>query len=259
MDQPQPPMGTRLWGRLRWSVELLYLAGYTALRPTPVPMRMVRYAHHGTQRPGCLIVFLPGRWNWASQYETAQFVQAVHHAGIRADMEAVEAHNGYNAKRTVLTRLREDVIAPALAQGYTQIWLVGVSMGGLGALLYVRAYPEDITGVVALAPFLGDPDVITEIRAAGGVHHWQPTTMAPGDYQRHLWQWLQRYLARPEGGTALYLGYGHQDRFAPAHQLLATGLPGAQVFTTRGGHDWQTWRLLWQAFLRQAALPSGRP
>jgi pimeloyl-ACP methyl ester carboxylesterase len=204
-------------------------------------------------------VFLPGRWNRAVQFETAQFVQAVYDAGIQADMVAVEAHYGYYATRTVVTRLREDVIAPARAQGYTQTWLVGVSMGGLGALLYVRAYPEDLTGVVALAPFLGDTDVITEIRAAGGVQHWHPATIAPGDAQRQLWQWLKTSLARPEGSPAIYLGYGQQDRLAPAHHLLASTLPATQVLTTRGGHNWQTWRPLWQAFLTHAALPSGRP
>ena len=156
----------------------------------------------------------------------------------------------------MVTRWREDVIAPALARGYTQIWLVGVSMGGLGALLYVRDYPEDITAVVALAPFLGDTDVITEIRAAGGVQQWQPVNLAPHDYQRRLWQWLKTHLARPEAGARLYLGYGEQDRFAAAHQLLATGLPATQVFTNPGGHDWHTWRPLWQAVLKQAALPS---
>ncbi len=259
MDQNQPTIGTRLWSRLRWSVGMLCLAGCTALRPTPVPMAIVRYAHPGAQRPCCLIVCLPGRWDRALQYETEQLVQAVRDAGIWADMVAVEAHYGYYAKRTVVTRLREDVIAPALAQGYTQIWLVGVSMGGLGALLYVRDYPNDITGVVALAPFLGDTDVINEIRAAGGVQQWQPTAITPGDYQRQLWQWLKMHLARPEAGAGLYLGYGQQDRLAPAHQLLATSLPATRVFTNLGGHDWQTWRQLWQAFLKQAALPAGSP
>ena len=87
------------------------------------------------------------------QFETAQFVQAVYDAGIHADMVAVEAHYGYYATRTVVTRLREDVIAPARAQGYTQIWLVGVSMGGLGALLYVRAYPGTSRGWSPWRPF----------------------------------------------------------------------------------------------------------
>jgi len=219
-------------------------------------MHMMRYKHPEAQRPCCLIVFLPGRWNRALQYETEQFVQAVYDAGIQADMVAVEAHYGYYARRTVVTRLREDVVAPAQAQGYTQLWLVGVSMGGLGALLYRRDYPDDLTGVVALAPFLGDTEAITEIRAAGGVQQWQTTTMAPDDYQRQLWQWLKAHLAHPEAGARLYLGYGQQDRFAVAHQLLATCLPAAQVFTNPGGHNWQTWRSLWQAFLKQAALPS---
>ena len=259
MDQKPLSIGTQLWSHLRWCVEMLYLAGCSVLRPTPVPMHMMRYKHSDAQRPCCLIVFLTGRWNRALQYETEQFVQAVYDAGIQADMVAVEAHYGYYARRTVVTRLREDVIAPAQAQGYRQIWLVGVSMGGLGALLYVRDYPDDITSVVALAPFLGDTDVITEIRAAGGLQHWQPATITPDDYQLQLCQWLKTYLAQPEGKTDLYLGYGQQDPFAPAHQLLATSLPATQVFTTRGGHNWQTWRPLWQVFLQQAALPSGNP
>ena len=65
MDQKQLTIGTRLWSRLRWRVEMLYLAGHSALRPTPVPMHMVRYTHPEAQRPCCLIVFLPGRWNRA--------------------------------------------------------------------------------------------------------------------------------------------------------------------------------------------------
>src|SRR5512145_771414 len=88
MDQKQPTIGTRLWSRQCWSVEMLYLAGHSALRPTPVQMPMVRYTHPEAQCPGCLIVFLPGRWNRALQYATEQFVQAVYDAGIQADLVA---------------------------------------------------------------------------------------------------------------------------------------------------------------------------
>jgi hypothetical protein len=39
MDQYQPIIATRLWARLRWSEEMLYLSSCTALRSTPVPMQ----------------------------------------------------------------------------------------------------------------------------------------------------------------------------------------------------------------------------
>jgi hypothetical protein len=56
---------------------------------------------------------------------------------------------------------------------------------------------------------------------------------------------------------ALYLGYAGQDRFAPAHRLLAAALPPARVASVPGEHDWPSWIALWQALLARA--PFGRP
>jgi pimeloyl-ACP methyl ester carboxylesterase len=213
-------------------------------------MDTLQYEHSGTSRSCCLVVFLPGRRDSAVQYERAQFIDAVRQSGVAVDMVAVEAHYGYYASRTVVVRLREDVIAPAIAQGYEQIWLVGVSMGGLGALLYIREYPRDIAGVVALAPFLGDDDMVQEITKAGGLWQWHIPTVSPGDFPHELWQWLKVYLQRPGEAPRLYLGYGQQDRFAPANDLLAMYLPKTQVLKTPGGHEWSTWRALWKTFLK---------
>jgi len=47
-------------------------------------------------------------------------------------------------------------------------------MGGLGALMYLRAHPEDIAGVCLISPFLGYPGIISEISAAGGLTAWIP-------------------------------------------------------------------------------------
>jgi pimeloyl-ACP methyl ester carboxylesterase len=205
------------------------------------------------------VVFLPGRWDSAAHFENERFIDAVRQTGLAVDMVAVEAHYGYYASRTVVTRLREDVIAPAMAQGYAQIWLVGVSMGGLGALLYVRDYPDDIAGVVALAPFLGEAAVVQEITRAGGLWQWHPASVAPGDYQRQLWQWLKAYLRRHAEAPRLYLGYGQRDHFAPANRLLAMYLPEPQVLTTTGGHEWAAWRALWQTFLNTSVAPHVAP
>jgi pimeloyl-ACP methyl ester carboxylesterase len=215
-------------------------------------MDTLRYEHSSGQRACCLLVFLPGRRDSAAQYERAQFIAAVRHTGMPVDMVAVEAHYGYYANRSVVERLRQDVIAPARVQGYEQIWLVGVSMGGLGALLYLRDYPDDIAGVVALAPFLGEASIVQEITRAGGLWQWQPPGVAVDDYQRQLWLWLKAYVQRHAEAPRFYLGYGQQDRFAPANALLARYLPDTQVLSTTGGHDWSTWKTLWQRFLHTA-------
>ncbi len=237
---------------------LLCLAGCSAARPLTVPLDTLRYAHSSAQRACCLVVFLPGRYDSAVQYEKAHFIDAVRQSGVAVNMMAVEAHYGYYTSRTIVARLRADVIAPALAQGYERIWLVGVSMGGLGALLYIRDYPRDITGVVALAPLLGEADIVQEITQAGGLWQWDIPTVPRGAFPHELWQWLKGYLQHHGEKPRLYLGHGRQDRFAPANALLATYLPPTQVQAIAGGHAWSTGRTLWQTLLTTAASPSSR-
>ena len=53
----------------------------------------------------------------------------------------------------MVDRLKEDVINPAKEKGYTKIWLVGISLGGLGSLLYAMEHPSDIEGMLVLAPY----------------------------------------------------------------------------------------------------------
>jgi hypothetical protein len=81
-----------------------------------------------------LLVFLPGVFDVVEDYEAYGFLRAVRETGRAVDMLLVDAHLGYYAARTVLERLRQDVIVPARAR-YESICLIGISMGGLGALL----------------------------------------------------------------------------------------------------------------------------
>jgi len=147
------------------------------------------------------------------------------------------------------------VIDPAREAGYRDIWLAGISLGGLGALLYTQQHSHDIAGVILLSPYLGDPPVIDEIREAGGLRRWTPGAISEVDYQRRLWVWLKEVAAAPEGFPPIFLGFGRQDRFADAHTLLAEALPRERVFVTDGGHDWPTWRPLWGTILAHTDLP----
>ena len=128
--------------------------------------------------------------------------------------------------------------------------MVGISLGGFGALLYAREHPGDIHGLVLLAPFLGHARSIARIGAAGDLRQWQPAN-APADteHEQVLWIWLREYAASTQTRPEIYLGYGENDKFAAANRLLATVLPRERVFTTAGAHDWRTWRRLWQMFL----------
>src|SRR5262245_55765928 len=218
------------------------------LLPAAVPLRQ-RYHCTEVHAPGELFVFLPGIGDIMDDYEYHGFVEAVRRRGRPADALAVDAHYGYYARRTVLQRLRQDVMVPAQARGYQRVWLVGISLGGVGATLYRNASPGDLAGLVLLAPFLGSPGLIREIAGAGGVGRWQPGRVAASDYQRQLWQWLKRYTAPDASLPVLYLGYGERDAFAPGHRLLAAVLPRERIFVDAGKHDWPTWRRLWEQFL----------
>ncbi|HEX9944112.1 MAG TPA: alpha/beta fold hydrolase [Thermoanaerobaculia bacterium] len=227
-------------------------AGCARLYPKPVPLRTVSYP--GTGQPRTLVVLLPGRRDRPEDFGRADFPALAARAGAKVDMVAVDAHLGYYFQRTVVDRLHEDVIAPA-RQRYDRIWLVGVSIGGTGSLLYAAQHPKYVDSVLLLAPFLGEEKVTDEVAAGGGLRGWKPPeTLAPDDFQRRLWTWLKPYAGGSEGRLPLYLGYGTRDSFARANGLLGEVLPPERVFTVSGGHNWKAWRALWEAFLRTEAL-----
>ncbi len=113
----------------------------------------------------------------ADDYERHGFIDAVKQTGWPADLVLVDAHYGYYANRTILDRLHADIFESAKALGYRDRWLVGISLGGFGALLYASRHALEVTGVVAIAPYLGGSAMGQEIVRAGGVGSWTPTTI----------------------------------------------------------------------------------
>jgi S-formylglutathione hydrolase FrmB len=165
---------------------------------------------------------------------------------------------GYYVGGTVWDRLAEDVVGPARKRGYQQVWLAGISMGGMGSLMYARHHPGELSGVMAMAPYLGDGTLVKRIRQDGGLAHWKAPPRAiivkEDNYQAELWRWLQAVTRGAEPGPPLYLGFGRGDRLAPAAQLLAAELPADHVFETPGGHAWGPWAEQWTAFLDHSAF-----
>ncbi|MEZ4382377.1 MAG: alpha/beta hydrolase [Nannocystaceae bacterium] len=220
------------------------------------PMTVERHPA-ADQRARTLVVLLPGAGDSAATYDDEGFIAAAREAGVGVDLVAVNAHAGYYFGRTLPDRLWEDVLAPARAEGYREIWLVGISMGGLGALLTAQRHADAIDGLVLLAPYLGKRRTLEPI-AAVGPRAWEPAD-APGSYDYELWRWLKGYHDDPASRPALYLGYGTDDRGARGHALLAALLPPERTFTAPGGHDWPIWRPLWDAILSSLATSDWRP
>lgn len=201
-----------------------------------------------------LIVMLPGARDEPADLVREGFVAAVRERRIAADVQIVDAHVAYYMRDLIEVRLREDVIAPARRQGYAAIWLAGISIGAVGAFVAARDNPDAVTGIIALAPFLGPDELRAEVEGAGGLAAWQPGPIASDDHLRPLLQWLQGYRDPAARRPPLYLGYGRDDRFARFDAMLGALLPPARVATTAGGHDWAPWQRLWRDMLDRAPL-----
>lgn len=227
----------------------LALAGCATFRNPVTPMPTTRVAVAPDSR--CLIVLLPGVYSGPSQFEREGFGEIAREQGVVAEIVAADAHLGYYRERSVALRLHEDLIAPARARGTEEIWLVGTSLGGLGAFIHLREYPRDLSGVFAIAPFLGDEEVIDEIAAAGGPASWRPPESPDDDdVGRKLWSWIV------DGGLGdaripVHLAWGTRDDFDRANRMLSGMLPDDHVYTVDGGHDWEAWTELWRQFLKR--------
>jgi hypothetical protein len=197
------------------------------------------------QKAQRLVVVLPGRADDLQALRRSGITQAIQGAWPDADVVLTGLALGYYMEGGAEERLHTEVIAPARKRGYAQVWLVGASLGGMGALLYARAHPNQVDGLVLLAPYLGEKPLLDEIAAAGGVARWQPPP-APGavngdNFQPELWRYLQTWSRPPGPPPNVWVAYGHKDRLRGALPLIAPLLPPQHVLQPRGDHDWELW------------------
>jgi pimeloyl-ACP methyl ester carboxylesterase len=191
------------------------------------------------------MVWLPGAFHTAQDFLAAGFAEAVQTRRAALDLLFVDMELEHVGDRSVLRRLRSDIVLPARAAGVS-IWLGGISLGGLFALDYAASHPDELDGLCLLAPYLGNRILTSEIADAPGLKRWQPGELAESDEERRIWLYIK---SRQTDSRPLYLGYGQEDRFSQAHELLAATLPAESVNVIAGGHEWSTWVRLWENFL----------
>lgn len=218
------------------------LSGCIGMVPTEVPLPSIATGDTSSGHES-LVVMLPGRGDRADTFIAEGFAEAGQRWGF--DTIAVDAHFGYYMKRSLLPRLHEDIVVPARAAGYKNIWLLGISMGGFGSLLYATEHPHEINGVILLAPYLGDRKLAEEISSSGGLATWSGDASDFKDYEIGIWTWLQE-ATNGTSTTSVILGYGESDGSAKTHAVLADALEPSSVYTLEGGHKWSTWKPLWE-------------
>ena len=245
------PLRHRAVGRILAAAALLLAAA--CVPRAVVPIRTVSLE----QRPSkSLVVLLPGRFDEAEDFARRRFPEIAREAGGTFDIVAVDAHMGYYKDGAIAERLEQDVIRPARARGYERIWLVGISMGGLGAIIYGDLHPGGVDGVFLIAPYLGPDDGAAAVAAAGGLAAWTPPP-GPRDalgFADRIWAGTKDLVARPQ---AVVLAYGRDDKLAAAHRELAAALPPGRVLVLPGSHDWEPWQAAWRSFVEAGFVEQG--
>lgn len=238
---------------LAFAVSLLVLGGCALIpRKAVTPLETVEYPWLEGERQSRLLVFLPGRFDMPDDFDRRGMLDEFKAAGMPADVVAVDAHLGYYLNKSVAERLHREILQPARSSGYEKVWVVGNSLGGLGALFTERVYPGSWDKMFLLAPFLGnDKQLFQEIEEAGGFLDWQPRPVNEDDeFTRLLWTWLKDFHGDLDERPELFIGYGQQDKLASSIELLAEHLPPERVLRVEGGHKWVVWRPLWKRILQ---------
>ncbi len=234
------------------------------LRAPSVPMASSFHAEPGANgtrsATRCLLVLLPGTGDSMADLVERGMIAMVRERRIVADVLVADAHFGYYRARTAVQRIWADVLEPRVAD-YDEVWLAGVSLGGFGALLCASdievATHAPVTGVIAVAPYLGGNAVAEAVLAAGGVRSWQPPAADPSVGER-VFTWLRGYGDAAAQRPSLFLGIGADDSLEMQVRAAATILPAANVVEVPGGHDWPAFLAIWGQLLDRAPLPRRR-
>lgn len=243
----------RRWLLLPWA-GALGAAGCAWLPREPVvPMPVIRRPFDAQRRADVLVVMLPGAYSLPDEFIDQGFVSELHAKRFAVDVAIADAHLGYAGNGTLLERLRDDVLAPAQRAGYRRIWLVGISLGGFASLGLLMRQPEAIEGVLAIAPYVGPPELLQQVAAAGGAQAFAAAPSVGEDLQAELWVWLGRSSPALRDKIHLYTGSG--DRLIAGQRLLAALLAADHVLEVPGGHDWPAWSALWARWLARAPWP----
>jgi pimeloyl-ACP methyl ester carboxylesterase len=216
---------------------------------------LIEPARAGRAAPVCLLM-LPAAYAGPEDFVQHGFVRAVRDRSLELDLVFAGFQLQEVGDGSVFGRLRDEILLPARAEGRA-VWMGGISLGGYLALGYAARHAHELSGLCLLAPYLGSHLVISEIERAESLERWRPAELAEDDEERRVWRFIRTLRT---GSLPVHLGLGREDRFARRHGLLAAALAPENVDLVAGGHDWPTWRRLWDRFLetRLAAPEPGR-
>ncbi len=230
----------------------LLLAGCAAGGDVRKPIPKAFFA--APQTAHRLVVMLPGRGDDLASLQRKDMARIIQSAWPDADVILTGLTMPFYRQGQAATRLHDEIIAPAGNGRERKIWLMGISLGGMGALLYEHEYPGEIDGTLLLSPYLGDDTIHDEIRRAGGLQAWNPgpaQVLNSDTFQHELWRTLKNLSVDPQRARAFWLGYGADEPFRAPIELMSPTLPPENVVMLPGRHNWALWTPLSNVLLER--------
>lgn len=213
-------------------------------------MRHIIDLANADRKAHTLIILLPGANHLPEDFIAQGFVTAVRERQLDIDLVMPELAFDQIADQTALRDIHDTVMQPYATSGYPNIWMAGISIGGYVAIAYENHYPNQINGLLLMAPYPGNRITTSEIALAGGIEAWMPDAIPDDDTERGNWYWLKHHAKiKKHMPSEIYLGYGEDDRFAGGIAMMAQILPDEHVDKIPGGHVWPVWQQLWHQFL----------
>ncbi|WP_426689805.1 alpha/beta hydrolase [Rhodanobacter ginsengiterrae] len=232
---------------------LLVVAGCAAggdiTRPVPATFVAAPQPAHR------LVVMLPGRGDSLQSLTDTGIAAIIQQSWPDADVILTGLTMPFYRQGRAAERLHDEVIEPALRPAYRQVWLAGISLGGLGVLLYDQRYPDQIDGLLLLSPYLGDDASQRQIRQAGGLDAWRPgppQSIGPDTFQHELWRYLKDWAQRPRRTSSTWLAYGADEPFRQPIEMMSPRLPADHVVMLPGKHNWKLWKPAMHVLLERA-------
>ncbi len=214
------------------------------LRSAEIPLGSEYY--HYEDSNSTLVVLLHGRGGKATNFVKYGAVEQIRSCHPGVNILGVDSHFGYYRERIIEERLREDIIGPARENGTREVWILGISMGGLGGLVYRQRNPEDIEAVILMAPYLGDWDELSVYLESPISAH---DRLDPDFVE--IWNKLKDSVNEQ---PRLTLAYGNADGFNNQHRWLASLIDEERVVSGPGGHNWKAWQPLMPEILQRSGL-----
>ena len=133
-----------------------------------------------------------------------------------------------------------------VAAGRSNRAIIGLSMGGFGAVKLALRHPDLFVFAGGLSPAIDVPRRAFSIKRLHQSRHYNAIFGSSGSLTRHDNDpFILIRIANPETAPYFFLTCGEQEGLLPANRELAAALSARhfrfEFHTVRGSHDWNQW------------------